>query len=220
MIARDVCRTWFRLFSRVAGCLAVLALLAGVASAAEREWVNLLPDGKFAEHWVTTGNWNTEDGAVKLTPREGEKGWSRWDAYLWSKKEYEDFEIQFDYKVEKGGNSGFYFRVGDKNSPVAKGIEVQIYASGGKEGKLTDHDSGGIIPGLPPTKNTAKPQGEWNRFHIVNKGDKLTVTLNGEVVNEVELTKPPLNTRPKKGFIGFQDHALPLWLKDIKIREL
>ena len=44
--------------------------------------------------------------------------------------------------------------------------------------------------------------------------------LNCEVVNEVDLTKAPLASRPKKGPIGFQDHALPLWLKDIKIREL
>lgn len=36
-------------------------------------------------------HWQTVDGAVKLTPREGERGWSRWSAYLWSKKEYQDF---------------------------------------------------------------------------------------------------------------------------------
>jgi hypothetical protein len=111
--------------------------------------------------------------------------------------------------------------VGDKNSPVGTGIEVQIYASHGKpDNKLSDHDSGGIIPGTAPKKNAAGPQGEWNQFHIISQSDKLTVKLNGEVVNEVDLTKAPLASRPKKGPIGFQDHALPLWLKDIKIREL
>jgi hypothetical protein len=44
---------------------------------------------------------------VKLTPRPGEKGWTRYDAYLWLKdKHYTNFQIEFDYKVEKGGNSG------------------------------------------------------------------------------------------------------------------
>ena len=203
--------------------IVMLGALATVAVAADEkaDWTILLPDGKFDEHWVTKGNWSTVDGAAKLTPRPGESGWSRWASYLWSKQEYEDFEIQFDYKVQQGGNSGFYFRVGDKDNPVAKGIEVQIYASYGKpQEKLGDHDSGGIIPGIGPKKNAAKPHGEWNTFHITNKGDKLTVKLNGEVVNEVDLTKAPLNSRPKKGFIGFQDHALPLELKNIKIREL
>ena len=124
--------------------------------------------------------------------------------------------------MQKSGNSGFYFRVGDKKDPVAKGIEVQIYESHakGKDAKLTDHDSGGIIPGVPPKRNTARPADEWNRFHITSKDNKLTVKLNGEVVNEVDLSKEPLASRPKRGYIGFQDHAMPLALKDIKIREL
>jgi len=184
--------------------------------------VNLV-DGALDKHWTTKGNWSLDkDGVITLTPRPGESGWSRFDAYLWAKKTYGDFEIEFEYKVQKGGNSGFYFRVGDVASPVAKGIEVQIYDSGGKakDAKLTDHDSGGIIPGIPPTKNTARPAGEWNKFHISSKGDKLTVVLNGEVVNEVDLTRAPLKDRPKVGHIGFQDHALPLALRGIRIREL
>lgn len=210
---------------------AVLALIVGAATAGADEkkgqegWVDLLPGGKLDKYWTTKGNWNIDsDGVITLTPREGEKGWSRFDAYLWLKdKKYEDFEIQFDYMVQKGGNSGFYFHVGDMKSPVAKGIEVQIYDSGSKpEGKkLTDHDSGGIIPGVPPSKNAAKPAGEWNHFHIQVKDRQLTVHLNGQVVNEVDLSAhPKLKTRPETGYIGFQDHALPLKLRKIKIREL
>jgi hypothetical protein len=198
---------------------------AGFASAADDEkgWTNLLEGRGFKNNWITTGNWTADDeGVVTLTPRPGERGWQRYDAYLWSNKEYQDFEIQFDYKVQKSGNSGFYFRVGDKKTPVEKGIEVQIYESHGKgkDARLTDHDSGGVIPGVPPTKNTSKPSGEWNRFHITNQGDKLTIRLNGEVINEVDLKKEPLASRPKRGYIGFQDHGLPLALKEIKIREL
>lgn len=186
-------------------------------------WIATLEGGDLAKHWVTTGNWKLTDGVVQLEPREGEKGWTRWSAYLWLKdKQYKDFQIQFDYKVAKGGNSGFYFHVGDMNDPVAKGIEVQIYDSGAKkpEAKLTDHDSGGVIPGVPPKKNTAKPAGEWNHFNITVKGETATIELNGEVVNEVDLSKGGVGAKPKTGYIGFQDHGLPLWLKDIKIREL
>jgi len=185
------------------------------------EWVTLLSKGDLAKNWNTKGNWiQSEEGDTTLTPREGEKGWSRWESYLWSKKEYTDFEIEFEYKTQKNGNSGFYFRVGDVNDPVAKGIEVQIYDSHGKaQDKLSDHDSGGVIPGIKPLKNAAKPTGEWNKFQITSKGDKLTIVLNGEVVNEVDLAQDKLKSRPKTGYIGFQDHALPLSLRNIRIRE-
>ena len=190
---------------------------------AGENWVNLLPESDLSRHWETTGNWRLDDeGVITLTPRPGESGWARFDAYLWSKERYKDFEITFDYKVERRGNSGFYFHVGDKKSPVARGIEVQIYDSHGrgKDRKLTDHDSGGIIPGIPPAKNTARPAGEWNRFHIISKGNDLTVKLNGEVINEVKLDNPRIKDRPESGYIGFQDHALPLALRKIRIREL
>src|SRR5262249_52925610 len=122
-------------------------------------WVDLLKGGDLTKYWTTTGNWKLDkDGVVALEPRKGESGWQRYDAYLWVKdKKYKDFEADFEYKVAKGGNSGFYFHVGDLKQPVNTGIEVQIYDSGGKkkDAKLTDHDSGGIIPGLPPKKNTA-----------------------------------------------------------------
>jgi hypothetical protein len=186
-------------------------------------WVNLLEGNDLSKHWTTKGNWSIdEDGVVTLEPRPGEKGWSRFDAYLWLNTEYKDFEIEFDYKVQPRGNSGFYFHVGDTASPVAKGIEVQIYDSHrkGPDARLTDHDSGGIIPGIPPSKNAAKPAGEWNQFYIICKGRDLTVKLNGEVVNELSLDHPRIKNRPDSGFIGFQDHALPLALRNIRIRGL
>jgi len=210
-------------------CFAVVVGMVGSpilapAAAADKEMTSLLEKGDFKTHWETTGNWETQnDGSVQLTPRKGESGWTRYDAYLTSKKQYKNFEVQFDYKVEEHGNSGFYFHVGNVKDPVSTGIEVQIYDSGSKakDAKLTDHDSGGVIPGIPPTKNTAKPAGEWNTFDITVKGETLTIKLNGEQVNEVDLqANEKLKTRPASGFISFQDHGLPLSLRNIKIREL
>jgi hypothetical protein len=212
-----------RLVGGVAAALALL-VLAGAADGRGGKrgaWVEPLKGGDLKMHWTTTGNWILDrEGVVELKPRKGETGWTRYDAYLWLKKQYKDFEADFEYKVAKGGNSGFYFHVGDLKDPVAKGIEVQIYDSAGRKGKLTDHDSGGIIPGIPPTKNAAKPAGEWNRMKVTCKDGKVTVELNGEVVNEVPLDNPRIRNRPASGHIGFQDHGLPLWLRNIKIREL
>jgi len=227
MVGNGYCsgaRPWFVRLG-TAACLVFAVALACPALGAEAGdgWVDLLEGNDLSKHWTTEGNWSIdEEGVVTLEPRPGERGWSRFDAYLWLEGEYEDFEIQFDYMVEKGGNSGFYFHVGDKSSPVAKGIEVQIYDSHGKgpDARMTDHDSGGIIPGIPPTKNAAKPAGEWNQFHVICKDGELTVKLNGEVVNELSLDHPNIQNRPETGYIGFQDHALPLKLRNIRIRKL
>src|SRR4051794_33870202 len=100
---------------------AALALLLAVGAAGQDGKSNsgdLLAGGDLAKNFTTTGNWKLDkDGVVSLTPRPGEKGWERYDAYLWTKKEYKDFEADFEYKVDKGGNSGFYFHVGDLKNP-------------------------------------------------------------------------------------------------------
>lgn len=199
--------------------LVSLGVFHGAVGTAAEPSVDLLTEG-LSQHWETTGNWSLKDGVATLTPREGEKGWSRWTAYLWSKEQYKDFEIEFDYKVGAKGNSGFYFHVGDKNDPVKQGIEVQIYdsASHPADKPLNDHDSGGIIPGVPPTKRVALAAGEWNRFHIDVKNGKVVVKLNGEIVNELALDNPKIKSRPPTGFIGFQDHGLPLSLRNIRLR--
>ena len=147
------------------GAFILLAFGFTIQGQDKSAWTNLL-EKDLKTHCFTTGNWILgEDGVVALVPRKGESGWQRYDAYLWAKKQYKDFECEFEYKVDKGGNSGFYFHVGDLKEPVKTGIEVQIYDSGSKDktAKLSDHDSGGI---------------------------------------------------------GFQDHGLPLELRNIRIREL
>lgn len=189
----------------------------------EDAWVDLCAGGDLDKHWHSKGNWQMgEDGVVRLVPREGEKGWRRFDDYLWLKGQYEDFEFVFDYMLQPRGNSGFYFHVGDEKSPVQKGIEVQIYESHGrrKNHKLNDHDSGGIIPGIAPTKNAAYPARSWNRFHIRCKDKRLRVTLNGVVVNDVPLGEGRIKDRPGAGSIGFQDHGMPLALRRMRVRRL
>lgn len=197
----------------------MVAIVCGACAVAEEP--GLFAGGDLTRHWKTAGNWKLgADGVVTLEPRPGEKGWTRYDMYLWlAGEDARDFTAEFDYQFEKGGNSGFYFHVGDRANPVATGVEVQLYESGSKprDAKLTDHDSGGVIPGVAPRINTAKPAGEWNSMKVDVTGEKLTVTLNGEVVNEVALDKGPLAGRPKTGAIGFQDHALPVKLRGFRI---
>ncbi|MGD9857394.1 MAG: DUF1080 domain-containing protein, partial [Planctomycetaceae bacterium] len=86
-----------------------------------------LYNGKDLTGWKTAGNWlPQEDGSLLIQPRAGETGWQRYDAYLWSEKKYKDFVLDLEYAYPPGGNSGVFFRVGDRDDPVQQGIEAQI----------------------------------------------------------------------------------------------
>lgn len=171
--------------------------------------------------WDTTGNWEMDDeGAFVLTPRAGEVDWKRYGDYLWSKQSYKNFECEFEYKHEKKGNSGFYFNVTDRQQAVGSVIEIQIRDSAGAKELSAHAICGGILPGITPTSNAAKPAGEWNIMNVTSLNGVVTVTLNGVQVNQAKLTEGRLKNKPKEGYIGFQDHGIPFWLRNIRIREL
>ena len=175
-----------------------------------------LPEG-----WSSTGNWNQgEDGVISLVPREGETGWKCYDAYLWKDGEYENFEATFEYKHEAKGNSGFYFRIGDKADPVKEGIEVQILDSYGKKEPLGPHDCAGVIKTIGASANACKPAGEWNQMKVTVKDGQLTVVFNGQQVVDIDLSTSAVKDRPAKGMIAFQDHGQKFWLRNVVIKEL
>ena len=182
-----------------------------------------LYNGKDLTGWKTTGNWlPQEDGSLLIQPREGEKGWQRYDAYLWSEKKYKDFILDVEYSYPPGGNSGVYFRVGDTGDPVEQGIEAQILDSSNKKGEMTAHDHGGIIRTAGASKNMSRPPHEWNRMVVTCIGSHLQVELNGEQIVDTQLDQGAMKDRPLEGYIGFQDHGEPnnIKFRNIRIREL
>ena len=77
----------------------VFACLPFLVSAEEKPWANLY-NGRDLSGWQTTGNWLPQkDGSLLIKPRKGEKGWQRYDAYLWSKKKYKDFVLSFSLNL-------------------------------------------------------------------------------------------------------------------------
>jgi hypothetical protein len=138
-------------------------------------------------------------------------------------KDYGNFELHIDWKIEPKGDSGIYLR----GNP-----QVQVWDSdnaGGARGIDKSSGSGGLwnnpagSKGKVPLKKADNAPGEWNTFRIVMKGDLVTVYLNGEkVVDEAALANywekgKPL---PSKGPIELQHHGDKLWFKNIYIKEL
>jgi hypothetical protein len=132
---------------------------------------------------------------------------------LCTTRDYGDFELFVDWKIEPGGDSGIYLR----GSP-----QVQIWdPAKGPEGSggLYNNQIGPPKP-LVPADN---PVGAWNTFHILMTGDRVTVFLNDVLVvddvimeNYWERGKPIYPT----GQIELQAHSTPLDFKDIYLREI
>ena len=152
-------------------------------------------DQRMREHW------RAENGVLKY---DG-KGDS-----ICTARDYTDFEMLVDWKIEKGGDSGIYLR----GSP-----QVQIW-----DNKL---GSGGLYNNQKnpsnPTMVMDKPTGEWNTFRIRMVGDRVSVWLNETLVtdnvlleNYWEREKPIYPT----GQIELQNHSSPLEFRNITIREL
>jgi hypothetical protein len=158
-------------------------------------------DQKMRDHW------RVEDGALAFD--------GHGDA-LCTDKDYGDFELYVDWKIEPNGDSGIYLRgspqvqIWDKDRGLGKGI-----GSGGLYNNQK-HPS-------KPTTVADKPAGQWNRFFIRMVGDKVTVDLNGQrVVDNVVLENYWERDKPiyPTGQIELQNHGSRLWFKNIYLREL
>lgn len=182
-----------------------------------------LYNGKNLDGWKTTGNWlPQDDGSLLIQPRDGEQGWQRYDAYLWSQKKYRNFVWELEYMYPPGGNSGVFFRVGDLVDPVESGIEVQILDSTNKQGPLGHHDHGGVIRTVGASQNMSRPPNTWNRMVVTCVDSGLQVELNGQQIIDTDLSQGPMKDRPLEGYIGLQDHGQPnnLKFRNLRIREL
>ncbi len=201
-----------------------VAAVAISCNATEKDDEGFVPmfNGKDLSGWQTTGNWLVlEDGTVTLEPRPGEWGWQRYADYLATTRKYADFVIDLEFKYNEKGNSGVFLRIGDLENHVESGFEVQIIDTYGKPNdELTHHDAGGVIRTQAPTHNAIKPAGEWNHYNITVNGDQLTVILNGEKINEIDLSKSAMKDRPAEGYISFQDEGKPIWYRNVRIKEL
>jgi len=136
---------------------------------------------------------------------------------LCTAKDYGDFELLVDWKIEKGGDSGIYLR----GSP-----QVQIWDPANK-GVGAEVGSGGLYNNQKgpskPKKKADKPVGQWNTFRIIMIGEKVTVIFNDElVVDNVVMENYWERDKPiyPKGQIELQSHGSLLEFRYIFLREI
>jgi hypothetical protein len=158
-------------------------------------------------------HWRVENGVIVF---DG-KGQN-----LCTAKDYGNFELYVDWKIEEDGDSGIYVR----GSPQIQIWDPDVspkYHNGERVG------SGGMFNNKnhpnKASKIADKPVGEWNTFWIRMVGDKVTVKLNGEtVVDDVVLEnywdKERATPIYPKGTIELQNHGNTLYFKNIYLKEL
>jgi hypothetical protein len=221
--------------------LAVLAWCASSAAAIAEEnqltpeekskgWI-LLFDGKTLDGWMRSDSKHSKHGVEDSAINPHGCG-----AYMMVyDKDFSNFEFQCDYKVTFRCNSGIFVRtfpLGPDAVVGWNGIEVAI-DDGIKEGY---HATGAIYDLSPVLVDATKPTGQWNHIDITCNKNLITVVLNGQKVNSIDLdkfTEPnkrpdgsehkfpvALKKHPRHGYIGLQDHGSPCWYKNINLREL
>ena len=222
---------------------AAIGILSLFSCHQEGGWVDLF-NGKDLEGWEVKGaaesNFFVEDGILVAETKMGLP-----NTFLATQKNYGNFELEVDFKVDQGMNSGVQMRSSVYDEPATtpyldgrleegtreweagrvNGYQVEIDPS---ERAWTGgfYEEGGRGWLVPLTDNEAARkafrQGEWKHFRIIADGNKFQTWING--VQAVETTDDKAST----GFIALQLHSINqeaqeglrvLW-KNIRIREL
>jgi len=174
------------------------------------------PAGWIVRHWADVKDqppepvvWEVRDGILHGGKQRG--------TWLLSEREYGDFIVEFDFKLGELGNSGLALRTPLAGDPAFDAIDLQMadyrYNTNAKPSELT----GGIYRAIAPTKQVYRPT-EWNHYRVELRGPSIKAWLNGELIQDVNLDQAtaevkrhngqdavPLNQRPRRGHIGFQE---------------
>jgi hypothetical protein len=202
--------------------LALLVSLSACSQGAEVEGfvplfpTNGAPSGWLVREWADVSKpapsntvWRVVDGVLHGSEPRG--------TWLMSARPYTNFVLEFEFKLGPRGNSGCALRAPLNGDPAFDGLELQMadlrYNPQAKDSELT----GGLYRALAPSRQVYRPE-EWNRYSITLDGVRLKVVLNGETIQDVDLSgqsqavsrhdgssAPPIKDRPRWGHIGFQE---------------
>lgn len=214
----------------------------------KKNGLSLLWDGKTTNGWrgaykdkFPEKGWEIKDGLFSVLPSGGAESTNGGD--IVTQNEYAFFDLQFEFKLSEGANSGVKYFVTEKenNSGSAIGLEFQILdderhpdAKLGAVGNRTLGSLYDLIPSLKIPRGLHKI-GEWNQGRVVVYPDnRVEHWLNGYKIVEYQRGTPIYNAlvaRSKyaqwpdfgmapKGHILLQDHGNAVSFKSIKIKEL
>lgn len=217
----------------VLGTTALAVALLGAADEERSEFVPLF-DGKTLNGWRTPAGaqpktgWEVVDGAIHHLKGRG--------GHLVSEKQFTDFELRFEWKIAKGGNSGVKYRMTHTTKGLY-GCEYQLLDDPNhSNGKNPRTRLGALYDLYAPDESIKEPRpvGEYNQSRIIAQGPKLEHWLNGKRILNVDTSsdkwKELIGRSKFRSIDGFaaekpspillQDHGDDVWFRNIEIRVL
>ena len=185
----------------------------------EIPWVPLF-DGKTLDGWTQrngTATYRVEDGAIvgktaNLSP----------NSFLCTDRDYSDFELVFDVKVDNALNSGVQLRSRTKGDFLGRvnGPQVEIEASGAN-GALSGYLYAEAVSGWMTPKEVRKPHkhfkdGEWNSYRVQMIGPHMRTWINGMRISD--LKHEATHASHPRGFIGLQVHGIGIGKGPYEVR--
>ena len=206
--------------SKMFSCGLLLATLCSLPcpALAEDDEAGFEPlfNGKDLTGWVKEGNagFVVRDGLLVCN------GSGNWPTWLRTEQMYENFVLRLEYKGFYGAESGVFFSAPVHGLVSRTGYGIRL---GDNTGRVRKHSPGAIFGAVSPTKEAALPYREkaLNQLEIMMNWPRLTVVLNGEKVQDIDVSQHPLlKFRPRVGYIGLQDRGKPVHFRNIRIKKL
>ncbi|MCM8537082.1 MAG: DUF1080 domain-containing protein [Lentisphaeraceae bacterium] len=184
------------------------------------------------ENWIgNTKGYKVVDGALVTQKKAGN---------IYTKEVYQDYVFKFEFALPPGGNNGLGLRIANPDNKAVfrdvayGGVELQILDDTHPSyKKLKPWQFHGSAYGLAAAKKGfLKPVGEWNTQEVYLRGNHLVVRLNGEIIQDVNLSEVETNQSPynKKqlgagrnrgaGHIAFAGHGENVKLRNIHVARL
>jgi type 1 glutamine amidotransferase len=216
-------------------CVRFAALLAFAFAAAAwsptpaAEWVSLgsLDAWRGYGQESVPASWSVDpEGSITLNGTGGD---------LITRDEFTDFELEFDWKIAPGGNSGVMTHVSEEPEPsYHTGAEYQVLDDPAYADSPKDTTSASLYALYQRSADVAKPAGEWNAGRIVRDGPRIEHWLNGQKVVEATIgsedwdrriaaskfSQWPKFAKNRSGHIALQDHGSRVWYRKVRVRAL
>jgi hypothetical protein len=195
----------------------------------------LLFDGRDTSAWrayrgkdLPAKGWSVQDGA--LVHQKGGGGGD-----LVTRRTFRNFELQLEYRVAAGGNSGIVWGVAETEAAAWQtGPEFQILDDDAHQGAEAATRTGALYGLYAPTDPKLRPPGEWNAVRILVLGDDVEHWLNGERIVAAKRGSEDWRKRVaaskfaafrdfgrvERGHICLQDHGDEVAFRRVLIREL
>lgn len=216
----------------------------------------LLWDGQTTKGWRSpkseafpTKSWVIKDGELSVVSSGNAEAQAGGDIVTLDR--YANFELSVDFKITEGCNSGIKIFVQPNLAPIDKvtgkptgvgsaiGLEYQILDDvnhpDAKLGRNGDRKLGALYDLIPcDTNKPVNPVGEWNRAHIISKGNHVEHWLNGRKILEYDrgsdafraaVAASKFKNIPSfgewaDGVILLQEHGSAVSFRNVKIRVL